>query len=96
MGFHPVELAIVAVILLAIFGPKKLSSLMREAGKGVGQAKKMTEKVKSEVPIEDLTKIKEQVNMAANPGKAVQRLLLDEPKEGSETSTQSTPAKEKA
>jgi TatA/E family protein of Tat protein translocase len=96
MGFHPVELAILAVILLAIFGPKKLTSMMHEVGKGMGHAKKATEKIMAEVPVEDLTKLKEQVNMAANPSQAVKRLLLDEPKAETDKTAQSSPIKEQA
>ncbi|GHO45123.1 Sec-independent protein translocase subunit TatA/TatB [Ktedonospora formicarum] len=81
MGFHPLELAIVAFILLAIFGPKKLTSLMHSMGKGVAQAKNMKDKIMAEVPVEDLSKLKEQVNTVTNPGKAIQRLLLEEKKE---------------
>ena len=33
MGFHPLELAVLAVVVLAIFGPKTLSSFMHGAGK---------------------------------------------------------------
>ncbi|EFH89714.1 twin-arginine translocase TatA/TatE family subunit [Ktedonobacter racemifer] len=80
MGFHPLELAVLAVVVLAIFGPKTLSSFMHGAGKTMGQAKQAKDKFMAEVPVEDFSKLKDQVNAVSNPGKAVQKLLLEEKK----------------
>jgi len=75
-GFHILDLVVIAIIGLALFGPKALQSIARNAGKGVGQAKTAKEKVMAELPLEDLSKVVQKVPM--NPQQAIQMLITPE------------------
>ncbi len=77
-GFHILDLVVIAIIGLALFGPKALQSIARNAGKGVGQAKTAKEKVMAELPLEDLSKVAQKVPM--NPQQAIQMLITPEKK----------------
>ena len=82
MGFHPIEIVVIAVIVLALLGPKALQSIARDAGKGMNQAKNMKDKVLAELPMEEISKVSSQIprilrirmmwcrfDEARNPGK---------------------------
>ncbi len=75
-GFHILDLVVIAIIGLALFGPKALQSIARNAGKGVGQARTAKEKVMAELPLEDLSKVAQKVPM--NPQQAIQMLITPE------------------
>jgi TatA/E family protein of Tat protein translocase len=75
-GFHIIDLVIIAIIGLALFGPKALQSIARNAGKSVGQAKSAKEKVMAELPMEELSKVAQKVPM--NPQQAIQMLITPE------------------
>jgi len=75
-GFHILDLVVIAIVGLALFGPKALQSIARNAGKGVGQAKTAKEKVMAELPLEDLSKVVQKVPM--NPQQAIQMLITPE------------------
>jgi Sec-independent protein translocase protein TatA len=82
MGFHFMDLIVIAAIGLALFGPKALQSMARSAGKGVGQAKTMKDKVMSELPMEEITKITDQIpQVPLNSRQAIQMLMTPEPVE---------------
>ncbi len=55
-GFHFIDLIVILAIGLLIAGPKALQSMSRNAGKGMGQAKNMKDKVMSELPVEERKK----------------------------------------
>lgn len=59
MGFHPLDILIIAGFALILFGPKTLQSLSRSAGRGLGQAKDMKDKLMSELPVEEISKVNE-------------------------------------
>ncbi len=86
MGGHIFELLIVVLVGLAIFGPKTLQSLGRNAGKGIGQAKDMKDKIMSELPMEEIHKISE--NIPTSPRHAVQILMTPEQKERVKAATE--------
>jgi Sec-independent protein translocase protein TatA len=76
MGLHIVDIIIVAAIGLALFGPKALQSVAREAGKTVSQVKQAKDKVMAEVPLDEITKIKENIpQVPLNSRQAVQMLM---------------------
>jgi len=79
MGGHWFELIVVILVGLALFGPKTLQSLGRNAGRGIGQAKDMKDKIMSELPMEELHKMSE--NIPTSPRHAVQILMTPEQKE---------------
>ncbi len=79
MGGHWVELIIVVLVGLALFGPKTLQSLGRNAGRGIGQAKDIKDKVMSELPMEELHKMSQSI--PTSPRHAVQILMTPEQKE---------------
>ena len=58
-GFHLLDLVVILVIGLLVAGPKALQSMSRNAGKGMGQAKAMKDKVMAELPMEEVSKISE-------------------------------------
>ncbi len=75
-GFHILDLVIIAIIGLALFGPKALQSIARNAGKGLGQAKEAKEKVMAELPMEEISKVTQKVPM--NAQQAIQMLITPE------------------
>jgi TatA/E family protein of Tat protein translocase len=75
-GFHILDLVIIAIIGLALFGPKALQSIARNAGKGLGQAKEAKEKVMAELPMEEISKVTQKVPM--NAQQAIQMLMTPE------------------
>ncbi len=75
-GFHILNLVIIAIIGLALFGPKALQSIARNAGKGLGQAKEAKEKVMAELPMEEISKVTQKVPM--NAQQAIQMLMTPE------------------
>ena len=80
MGFHFIDLIIIAAIGLALFGPKALQSVARSAGRGARQMKTVKDKVMSELPVEEITKITEQIPQAPlNSRQAIQMLITPEP-----------------
>lgn len=72
-GFHILDLVVIAIIGLAIFGPKALQSIARSAGKGMGQAKAAKDKVMAELPLEELSKVAQKVPM--NTQQAIHMLI---------------------
>lgn len=84
---HIIEILIIAGIALAIFGPKTLQSLARNAGKTTGEVKNAKDKFMSHVPADDISKLHETLNkVPTNPAQAVQMLMT--PTEKKETVTE--------
>jgi Sec-independent protein translocase protein TatA len=95
-GFHLLDLIVILAIGLLIAGPKALQSISRNAGKGVGQAKTMRDKVMAELPMEEISEISNTFSkIPLSPQQAVQKLLLPEQEkkkqETKEESSQSSP-----
>ena len=53
------ELLIVAVVLLLLFGAKKIPSLMKDVGKGVNEIKKAKDEIKKDLKIDDIEIVKD-------------------------------------
>jgi Sec-independent protein translocase protein TatA len=78
-GLHLPDLIIILAIVLLIAGPKTLQSISRKAGKGVGQAKTMKDKVMAELPVEEISGISNTLSkIPMSPQQAVHKLLLPE------------------
>jgi Sec-independent protein translocase protein TatA len=78
-GFHFIDLIVILVIGLLIAGPKALQSMSRSAGKGVGQAKAVKDKVLAELPMEEISEISQKIpRIPLSPQQAVQMLLTPE------------------
>ena len=78
-GLHLLDLIVVLAIALLIAGPKTVQSISRKAGKGVGQAKTMKDKVMAELPMEEISEISNTfAKIPLSPQQAVQKLLLPE------------------
>jgi Sec-independent protein translocase protein TatA len=75
-GFHPLDLLIILLFGLALFGPRALQSVARNMGKGVGQAKVMKEKLMEELPVEELSRVSESVPRLPLNTREAARLLL--------------------
>src|SRR3989442_13687572 len=90
MGFHPLDWVIIIVIGLAIFGPKTLQSLARNAGKTISQAKTVKDKVMAELPLEELSEVSREIpRVPMNSYQAIEMLMTPGPeadpvKEGKE------------
>ena len=82
MPFHMPELIALVAIALAIFGPKTLNSMARNAGKGVSQVKNAKDKLMAELPMEEIAKVTESIpQVPLNPQQAVRMLMTPEQKE---------------
>lgn len=93
MGFHPLDLLIVAGFILLLFGPKTLQSLSRSAGRGLGQARDMKDKLMSELPVEELSKVNETLSkIPTSPQQVAQKMiqsaLVPDEKKADETAAQ--------
>jgi Sec-independent protein translocase protein TatA len=97
-GLHLLDLIVILAIVLLIAGPKTLQSISRKAGKGVGQAKTMKDKVMAELPMEEISGISNTLSkVPMSPQQAVQKLLLPEqenkqPEAKPETKKESSPS----
>jgi Sec-independent protein translocase protein TatA len=79
MGFHMLDLVFIALIGLAILGPKALQSMARSAGKSVNHAKDLKNKVLAELPVEELSELSRQIpRVPTNPYQAVGMLVAPE------------------
>ena len=96
-GFHLLDLIVILAIGLLIAGPKALQSISRNAGKGMGQAKAMKDKVMAELPMEEVSKISETISkIPLSPQQAVQMLVTPEKeKKKEETKEESAPPSSK-
>lgn len=84
MGFHMLDLVVVLLIGLALFGPKALQSMARSAGKGVREAKAMKDKVMAELPLEEISEVSQHISrVPMSPQQAVQMLITPESAERS-------------
>lgn len=82
MGLHLPELIVLVGIALAIFGPKTLNSMARNAGKGVSQVKNVKDQIMAELPMEEIAKVTNSIpQVPLNPQQAVRMLLTPEQKE---------------
>lgn len=95
MGFHPLDILVIVGIALLIFGPKTLQSISHNAGRGMGHAKDMKDKLMSELPIEELSKVGETfAQIPTSPQQVAQKLVSSALKsdEKKESTTAETPA----
>lgn len=76
-GFHLLDILIVALIGLAIFGPKALQSMARNAGKGVSQAKQMKETIMSDLSLDEVKKIAEDIPQVPLNSRQAMQMLMD-------------------
>ena len=94
-GFHLVDLIVIMGIVLALLGSKSLQSMARGAGKGMGQAKAAKDKVLAELPLEEISKVTENIpRIPLNTTQAVQMLLTSTPQKGQEQPKQEEPKAE--
>ena len=78
-GFHFIDLIVILVIGLIVAGPKAMQSISRNAGKGVGQAKTVKDKVMAELPMEEVSEISKTFSkIPLSPQQAIQKLLIPE------------------
>lgn len=76
MGFHLLDLVVIVGVALLIFGPKTLQSISHNAGRGLGHAKDVKEKLMAELPMEDLAQVTETVSqIPLSPQQAARRLV---------------------
>lgn len=91
------EILLVGIALLAIFGPKTLQSLARNAGRGAGQARKMKDKIAADLSVDDVKKAADTLSHIPRSSGDVVRMLIssDEKKRDSaKSSTLASPVAE--
>lgn len=78
-GLHLLDLIVILAIALLIVGPKTVQSLSHKAGKSVGHAKTVKDKVMSELPMEEISEISNTISkIPMSPQQATQKLLFPE------------------
>lgn len=83
MGFHPLDIIVIVGIALLIFGPKTLQSISHSAGRGVGHAKDLKEKLMTELPVEEMARVNETISqIPTSPQQVAQKLIFSSPKPG--------------
>jgi len=91
MGFHLLDILIVAAIGLALFGPKALQSMARNTGRGLGQVKDVKDKLLADLPMEDISKVTGQISklpqIPLNSRQAIQMLATSAISEKQEQET---------
>lgn len=73
MGIGPLELAIVAVILLIIFGPKRLPAVGRSIGEGVKGFRETIRGTKSDIGADEIRAELESSSEAARETRSDER-----------------------
>lgn len=75
-GFHILDLVVILGVALLIFGPKTLQSIAHSAGRGVNKAKQAKEKLKAELPMEELAQVGETFSqIPLTPQQAAQKIV---------------------
>ena len=82
MGMHFVDTLVIALIALAIFGPKTLQSIAKSAGKSAAHAKDMKDKLMAELPMEEVTKFREGIPQVPLNSRDAMRMLVTPEKPG--------------
>ena len=86
MGFHMLDLVLILLIGLALFGPKVLQSMARSAGRTMSQMKTTKEKIMAELPMEEISEVSRQVSrVPMSPQQAVHMLITSESAEKKST-----------
>lgn len=76
MGFHPLDIIVVVGIALLLFGPKTLQSISHNAGRGMGHAKEIKNKLVSELPVEELSKVSDAISqIPTSPQQVAQKVI---------------------
>jgi Sec-independent protein translocase protein TatA len=70
------EILLVGIVLLAIFGPRTLQSLARSAGRGMGQARHLKDKVVSDLAVDDLKKVTEKLSHIPRNSQDVVKMVI--------------------
>lgn len=92
MGMHFVDILVVALVALAIFGPKTLQSIAKSAGKGAAQAKDMKDKLMAELPMEEVSKFREGIPQVPLNSRDAVRMLITPEKPATTIETTTPPA----
>jgi Sec-independent protein translocase protein TatA len=83
MGFHPLDIIVVVGIALLIFGPKTLQSISRTAGLGMGHAREAKDKLMSELPVEEFSKVTATLSqIPTSPQQVAHKLVTSSLKSG--------------
>jgi TatA/E family protein of Tat protein translocase len=93
-GFHLLDLVVVALVVLAIFGPKTLQSLARSAGKGARQVKGVKNNVMAELPVDELAELSQQVPQVPMNSRQALEMLAKPENEASEQRNNDAPGHE--
>jgi sec-independent protein translocase protein TatA len=96
MGFHFMDLVVILVIGLLIFGPKKLQDMSRSTGKMMKQVNEFKDKMMADLPVEELSEVTRQVpRVPTSPQQAFKMLVTEEKQEpAKQEPVKQEPAKE--
>lgn len=95
MGFHFMDLVVVLVIGLLIFGPKKLQEMSRSTGKMMKQVNEFKDKMMAELPMEELSEVSRSVpRVPTSPQQAFKMLVTEDKPEPAKQEPIEEPAKQ--
>lgn len=100
MGFHFLDILVIAGLALLIFGPKTLQSLSHTAGRGVRQAGELKDKLLAEVPVEEFTSVRDTISqIPRTPQQAARQIVSfssdeEKPKTGKAASEEASQEKQ--
>ena len=79
MGFHFMDLVVVLVVGLLIFGPKKLQDISRGAGKTMKQVNEIKDKMLEGLPMDEIAEVRQSIpRIPTSPMHAMQMLITEE------------------
>lgn len=74
---HFLNYVLIAVVILALFGPKTLQSLARSAGKATGEMKHAKDQLVSDPSLENALKLKQSFDkIPTSPQQAARMMLM--------------------
>ena len=96
MGFHFMDLVVILVVGLLIFGPKKLQDMSRSTGKVMKQVNEFKDKMMAELPMEEISEVTHSVpRVPTSPQQAFKMLVTEEkPEAAKQEPVKQEPAKE--
>lgn len=78
-GIGPMEMLVILLVILIVFGPKRLPEVMKTVGRMMAELKKTADEVKKEIiQQEDIQEIQESLREISDVPRLVQRQLEKE------------------
>jgi Sec-independent protein translocase protein TatA len=76
MGFHPLDIIVLIGVALLLFGPRTLQSISHSAGRGMGHARDVKDKLMKELPVDELSQVSDTISrIPTSPQQVAQKLI---------------------